>query len=129
MIRTDLSGFKLASFIIGFAFVIAGVTVATNKLFDNFTPQTVTVKEELPASTVDLFRVDYNQYGNYKIESNILLCGIFNNGVNLSDCTVYLEDNEGVISELKVIQSGNRVLTLNMVKEYTTKGKYPVKLV
>lgn len=124
-------GLQVASFIVGVVAPIIIVCNAISYLRDaKEIQETVEVQTiEIPASTVEMFYVDYDEYGSYTLGDEFIKCTIVNNVLNSLDCTVYLKDAESVITERVDLTPSRRVLVMKTTWSTEIIGEYPVTLV
>lgn len=124
------SGLMVASFIVGLICPIACTGVILSTVFaQRELPEPETVTVELPASYTDVFRVEYDMYGSATIGAMAINATIANNYSNVDKCSIYLQDNGHMISEIKELSPGERILTLKMTWLPEERGEHNVTLV
>lgn len=124
---------------IGIACFATGVllpTVFTLRVLHTLAPpQEIEVveetQEELAVSEVELFSVDYEQYGSMKIGDSFIRCDINNPSVNSKVCNVYIKDTETgeVITPEYTLHPADKVSVMTTSWNNDTVGKYNYTLV
>ena len=124
----------------GFTVAFFGLGVLTPVLICSFvlrkvvttpdTTETTVAVKELAQSSIDTFDLDYDQYGNYTIGSNVIKCSVANSATNQYKASVYLQAENGEkISDVQTISPGGTVSMMDIYQQYDTVGKYDVDLI
>lgn len=89
------SALFISSFTVGVLLPVLIVGLTWNKVLSTKIPVETVVEETVDPSEVQLFTVDYNQFGNMFTGETIIRCQIANNAGNNIPCKFYLEDSDG----------------------------------
>lgn len=127
---SKLAGIKLASFIVGIVIPITITSVAIQYTTSLKPHATVAVADEINASTVDTFLVEYEQYGNMTVGQNTIRCDIANATSNTTKCNVYLTDMEGnIITNIEELLPSCRTSVFKTTWVCEEPNRYVFKLI
>lgn len=123
------SALFISSFTVGVLLPVLIVGLTWNRVLSTQTPIETVVEETVDPSEVQLFTVDYNQFGNMFIGETIIRCQIANNAGNNIPCKFYLEDSDGRrITEEYNLNPGGSESVISTTFNSDAKGSYDVML-
>lgn len=126
------TGFVVAFFALGLITPILIVSLVLLKYVKHDVEKEVTViTREVEPSSVGVFSVDYDQYGNMNVGESLLKCNITNNVSNTYQCDVYIRDDDtgNAITTKEHLNPAGSVGILDTSWSSNEVGKYNMTLV